>query len=103
MKRYLGVITDENDIDSYKETMTTYASIVNKKIDLVLISDTRLFQKFLQVNYIKYCRVIFYDYDEFVNFNQFRDIFSITQKFNLEFSIIKQDLHSDVALSLIHI
>lgn len=94
MRRYLGVITDHNDIDSYKESMANYASRVNMEIDVVLISDTMLFQDFLQVNYNKYCRVIFYDYEEFVNFNQFRDILEITQEHNLELSIIKQDLHS---------
>lgn len=100
MKRYLGIITDVSDLDSYKESMRNYAARVNKKIDVILLMESTLIEEFINENHEKYCRVIFYDYEEFNNIKQLQNVFMLCQHFNLELSIIKQDIHSDVAVEL---
>lgn len=100
MERYLGIITDESDLESYKESMRNFAAKVNKKIDVILLTETNTIEKFIKENHEKYCRVIFYDYEELNNIKQLQNVFGLCQDYNLELSIIKQDIHSDVAVEL---
>ncbi|WP_251398958.1 hypothetical protein [Metabacillus litoralis] len=100
MERYLGIITDECDLESYKESLRNFAARVNKKIDVILLTEVNIIEEFLKENHEKYCRVIFYDYEEFNNIKQLQNVFGLCQHYNLELSIIKQDIHSDVAVEL---
>lgn len=100
MERYLGIITDECDLESYKESLRNFAARVNKEIDVILLTEVNIIEEFIKENYEKYCRVIFYDYEEFNNIKQLQNVFGICQHYKLEFSIIKQDIHSDVAVEL---
>ncbi|WNS75683.1 hypothetical protein RRV45_01135 [Bacillus sp. DTU_2020_1000418_1_SI_GHA_SEK_038] len=100
MKRYLGIITDINDLESYKESLRNFAARVNKEIDVIFLKETKLIAEFIKENHEKYCRVIFYDYEEFNNIKQLQNVFRLCQHYNLELSIIKQDIHSDVAVEL---
>lgn len=100
MKKYLGIITDDSDHESFKESMRNYAARVNKKIDVVLLTEVNSIEEFIRENHEKYCRVIFYDYEEFNNIKQLQNVFGLCQHYNLELSIIKQDIHSDVAVEL---
>lgn len=100
MERYLGIITDECDIESYKESMRNFAARVNKKIDVILLTETNIIEEFIKENHEEYCRIIFYDYEEFNNIKQLQNVFGLCQHYNLELSIIKQDIHSDVAIEL---
>ncbi|PKG26161.1 hypothetical protein [Cytobacillus horneckiae] len=100
MKGYLGFITDKNDHESYTESMNNYAKRVNKNIDVVFVKDNKFIEQLIIENHEKYCRVLFYNYDEFSNIKQLQYIFMLCQSYNLELSIIKQDIHSDVAVEL---
>jgi len=100
VERYLGIITDECDIESYKESMRNFAATVNKKIDVILLTEVNIIEEFIKENHEKYCRVIFYDYEDFKNIKQLQNVFGLCQYYKLELSIIKQDIHSDVAIEL---
>ncbi|MGG4511977.1 hypothetical protein ABEP00_19565 [Heyndrickxia sporothermodurans] len=80
--------------------MRNFAARVNKKIDVILLTEVNIIEEFIKGNHEKYCRVIFYDYEEFNNIKQFQYVFGLCQLYNLELSIIKQDIHSDVAVEL---
>ncbi|MCM3412840.1 hypothetical protein M3676_23105 [Metabacillus litoralis] len=80
--------------------MRNFAARVNKKIDVILLTEVNIIEEFLKENHEKYCRVIFYDYEEFNNIKQLQNVFGLCQHYNLELSIIKQDIHSDVAVEL---
>jgi hypothetical protein len=100
VERYLGIITSITDLESYKESMKNFAARVNKKIDVILFSEIRFIEEFINENHEKYCRVIFYDYEELNNIKQLQNVFMLCQHHDLELSIIKQDIHSDVAVEL---
>ncbi|KYC96086.1 hypothetical protein B4102_3559 [Heyndrickxia sporothermodurans] len=102
MKGYLGIIIDNNDHESFKESMRNYAARVNKKIDVIFLT-AEFIEQYIEENHKKYCRVLFYDYEEFNNIKQLQNIFMLCQHYNLELSIIKQNLHSDVSVELSYI
>lgn len=81
--------------------MDLYGRINKMDIDLYHLADFDLLESFIHLNkHRKYTRVVIYDIDELETWDRVRELVNICSKYNLEFSIIKQDIHSDVEVPI---
>lgn len=91
----LGVTLDIVNPDYYLTVIRLFTRHENKEIDLIPLADIRLLEDILQFREERnYDRVIFYDLDELNGMDDFEELAEVCKQFNMEFSFLKQDIHS---------
>ncbi|MBS4193719.1 MULTISPECIES: hypothetical protein [Bacillaceae] len=99
---FLGVVFDLKKYNQYAESIKIHGDLFYKKTMVISLNDVSLLNEFLNMekenNNIQ--RVIIYDYEEFRELKNFKIFENTCSKHRLEFSILRQDLHSDVPVEL---
>ncbi|MHA6252766.1 hypothetical protein [Oceanobacillus sp. CAU 1775] len=72
-----------------------------KEIDLMQIADIRLLEQLLEMrSEQQYDRVVIYDLHELDSWEDLKELTNVCKQNDLEFSFLKQDLHSDEKIEL---
>jgi len=69
------------------------------EVDLVQLADIKLLDLLLEMrNEKQYDRVVFYDLQELDSWEDLKELADVCNRYNMQFSFLKQDLHSDKKL-----
>jgi len=91
----LGVTLDIANPNYYLTVIRLFTRHENTEIDLVPLADIRLLEDILRFREERnYDRVIFYDLDELDGWDDFEELAEVCKQYNMEFSFLKQDIHS---------
>lgn len=99
---YLGVVFDLTNYEHYAASIRVHAKLFNKKSFLISLIDVSLLDELITIEKENHSfqRVIVYDFSEFQGIENFKTFAKTCYKHGLEFSILKQDLHSCVPVEL---
>ncbi|MBZ9536809.1 hypothetical protein KGR20_21860 [Cytobacillus oceanisediminis] len=99
--RYLGITFDFGDYHYIADALEDHAKYFNKKSSMYLLDDIGLLESFFKfIDRTTFSRVILYDFKELGSWENFKYFSRLCRSYNLEFSILKQDIHSDVAIEV---
>lgn len=99
--RYLGVSTDFGEFPYLCESLKEYAEFDERHIDCYLLNNFGHFEDLIKViDRTKYSRVVVYDLKELGGVENFKTFATLCFKYNWEYSIVKQDLNSDVDIPI---
>ncbi|MBS3678945.1 hypothetical protein KGF86_01835 [Ornithinibacillus massiliensis] len=97
--KYLGICTNFGDYPYITDMLVDWAEFDEKKIDCFLLDDIGMLDFLLKfIDRTTFSRVLVYDIEEIDSLKNLKSFSNICRKYNLEWSIIRQDLHSDVAV-----
>lgn len=97
--KYLGISFDFGDYPYITDMLSDHARWFYKKIDCYLLADFDLIDTFFKfVDRTTYSRAIVYDIKELGSIENFKYFSKLCRSYNLEYSFLKQDIHSDVAV-----
>ncbi|AIF45634.1 hypothetical protein [Virgibacillus sp. SK37] len=101
MGKYFGVTFNFEEYNYVKHMLTDHASAFNKRINIFLLLNIDMLEIYIsQIDRTLFDRVLIYDHEELGSWENLKQFSLICNKYNLEWSILKQDLHSDVPLEL---
>jgi hypothetical protein len=99
--RYLGISTDFGEFPYLCDGLKAYAEFDNRHIDCYLLPDFSLFEELIKIiDITKYSRVMVYDLTELGGIENFKKFADLCLVYNWEYSIVKQNLHSDIDIPI---
>ena len=95
----LGITLDIVNPDYYLTVIRILTREDSEKIDLVRLADIQLLENLLELrDEQQYDRIIFYDLQEFDSWEDLKELADVCERNDMQFSFLKQDLHSDKEL-----
>lgn len=99
--KWLGITTNLTTPNHSLTILKFYACGGGKWIDLVQLPDIRLLGNLLEFKGGRqYDRILIYDISELDSWKDLRKLSDICDKYGKDFTIVKQDLHSDVEVPI---
>lgn len=99
--KWLGITTKVTDANHPLTILKYYACGSGKKIDLVRLADIRLLDNLFECkDERQYNRILIYDIDELNSWRDLKELSDICDRYNKDYTIVKQDLHSDVEVPI---
>ncbi|MEN2465640.1 hypothetical protein [Ornithinibacillus sp. JPR2-1] len=98
---YFGITFNGERYTDIEKSLQIHADFFHKKLQMYLLVNVDLLElhlKFIDPKVID--RVLMYDYEELGSWGEFKRFSNICKAYGLEYSIIKQDIHSDVDIPL---
>lgn len=101
---FLGVeFNTTNHVENCYQ-LFSFADVVGKKIQIIQLPHVDLLEVQLGMIDVKEIeRIILTDYEELGDFYSFKQFHNTCSRFSLSYSILKQDLHSDVDLPVAYL
>ncbi|KUP08427.1 hypothetical protein Q75_02890 [Bacillus coahuilensis p1.1.43] len=101
MGYYFGLTFNNDQFEDITESLQIHSQIVSKKMKMYLMAsvDHLAFHlRFIDRTCID--RIIMYDFEEIGNWETLKEFSNVCKKYNINWSIIRQDIHSDVDVPL---
>lgn len=98
---FIGVDFKQSDRFESLYQLNNYAARLNRKIKVLEFPHVDILE--MQLRYVdteQIERIIVHSYDEFENFYTFKQFHNICMKNNIEYSILEQNIHSDLEIPL---
>lgn len=74
-----------------------YSRVRGKQVDLTQIADVELLESLFEIRDVKqYDRVLFFSIRELHGWDELRYLVNTCNKYNIEWSFVREDIHSDV-------
>ncbi|SES89380.1 hypothetical protein SAMN05421676_10243 [Salinibacillus kushneri] len=101
MGYYFGITFNKEHYVDIEERLKNHANFLNRELKMYLLVNIDLLELYIQfIDPKTVDRVLLYDYKELGNWEDFKRFSKICKKYGLEYSIIQQDIHSDVDLPI---
>lgn len=101
MGYYFGLTFNVENYEDITESLQIHSEIVGKKMKMYLMASVEHLEfhlKFIDRTCID--RIVLYDYKELGNWETFKKFSNLCKKYNIHYSICRQDLHSDIDVPL---
>lgn len=99
--KWLGITTRASNPNYSLTILKIYAQEFSKNIELEQLTDIALLEELFELKGEEnYNRILIYDIDELDSWNGLKEFVNTYDKYNKDFSTVKQDLHSDMEIPL---